>query len=211
MNSKKSPPQSPVRRRPKQERAKVMVEAALQSTQLLLAEIGYEATNTTRIAERAGMSIGSLYQYFSNRDEIIEELQRRHHHETSAILEEAFAEAETMPLEDAVRRLVRATVDLHQNEPELHRVLTEVVPVSVNAESRATMSEKIDAAQQRLFQRLANELPIRNITATALIIRETVEGSIHRAVLHGHPAYIEIVADEVVRMVISYLRSHQSA
>ncbi|WP_171021925.1 MULTISPECIES: TetR/AcrR family transcriptional regulator [Cohaesibacter] len=211
MNSKKTPSQSSVRRRPKQERAKVMVEAVLESTQLLLADVGYEATNTTRIAERAGMSIGSLYQYFSNRDEIIEELQRRHHHETSAIMEKAFAEAESLPLDDAIRRLVRATVDLHQNEPELHRVLTEVVPVSVNAESRAAMSEKIDAAQQRLFQRLASELPIRNITATALVIRETVEGSIHRAVLHGHSGYIDVVAEEVVRMVISYLRSHQTA
>lgn len=188
-----------------------MVEAVLESTQLLLAEVGYEATNTTRIAERAGMSIGSLYQYFSNRDEIIEELQRRHHQHTSVILEEAFAAAEQVPLDDAVRRLVRATVDLHQHEPELHRVLTEVVPISVNAESRAAMSEKIDAAQQKLFQRLASELSIKNIAATALVIRETVEGSIHRAVLHGHPTYIEDVAEEVSQMVIAYLRSHQAA
>ena len=207
MTGRMKNPTVKTRRQPKQERARIMVEAALEATQLLLAEIGYEATNTTRIAERAGMSIGSLYQYFSNRDEIIAELQRRHHEQTSIILEEAFLEAEDMQLEDAVRRLVRATVDLHRHEPELHRVLTEVVPLSVNAQSRLKMSAKIDAAQQKWFQSLARGLPIANIEATALVIRETVEGSIHRAVLHGHNSSVEDVAEEVFRMVIAYLRS----
>ena len=186
-----------------------MVEAALEATQLVLAEMGYEATNTTRIAKRAGMSVGSLYQYFPNRDALIAELQRRHHEHTSSILENAFAEVEDMGLERAVHRLVSATVELHRHEPELHRVLTEVVPQTVNQTSRAAMSAKIDAAQARWFESLAKQIAFEDPMAAALVLREVVEGSIHRAVLHEDPSKLDQIAAEVERIALAYLKSFE--
>ncbi|MEM8571684.1 MAG: TetR/AcrR family transcriptional regulator [Pseudomonadota bacterium] len=203
-------PKELIRRRPKQKRSQVLVEATLEATQLLLAEIGYEATNTTRIADRAGVSIGSLYQYFSNKDEIIAELQRRHHEETSAVLEVAFREAEDLEIEQAVYRLVQATVELHRHDPLLHRVLSEIVPPSVNAVSRAEMSAKINHAMLRWFQSVASRLPLPDFELSGLVIRQAVEGSIHQAVLHGDPAVVDRVADEVTAMVVAYIRRQGS-
>ena len=198
------------RRAPKQARSQIMVEAILEATQQLLASIGYENTNTTRIAERAGVSIGSLYQYFPNRDAVIAELQRRHHKETSAILTEAFAKAEDLPLEEAVRHLVQATIRLHQLEPELHRVLTEIVPASVNLESRAALYQVLATAQRRWFHTIARQVQPKDLDVSGLIIRELVEGATHAAVIHGDADKVAAVGDELTTMIVAYLRAQPS-
>ncbi|MBX2805161.1 MAG: TetR/AcrR family transcriptional regulator [Hyphomicrobiales bacterium] len=183
-----------------------MVETILEATQKLLGEIGFEAANTTRVAERAGISIGSLYQYFPDRDAIIAELRRRHHTHASATMVKAFADAEDMPLETAVRRLVWAVVDLHRHDPELHRILSEVVPPWVNFESRHTLQADIEAAQQRWLKAISMQISIADINIAGMIFRELVESTIHAAVLHGPSSRVDDTAEEVSRMIIAYLR-----
>ena len=58
------------RKLPQQERSRVTVEAILEATARILVEEGYDRANTNRIAERVGISIGSLYQYFLNKESL---------------------------------------------------------------------------------------------------------------------------------------------
>src|SRR5215475_5457688 len=66
------------RRKPRQDRARDTVEAILEAAAQVFERHGYRAGTTNWIAERAGVSIGSLYQYFPNKDAIVMELARRH-------------------------------------------------------------------------------------------------------------------------------------
>lgn len=66
-----------MRKRPQQQRAKNVVDSILQATQLCVAEYGLMQVTTPKIAERSGVSVGSVYQYFENKDQIILELLRR--------------------------------------------------------------------------------------------------------------------------------------
>lgn len=66
-----------MRKRPQQQRAKNVVDSILQATQLCVAEYGLMQVTTPKIAERSGVSVGSIYQYFENKDQIILELLRR--------------------------------------------------------------------------------------------------------------------------------------
>src|SRR5256885_17137254 len=73
------------RRRPRQERSRETVEAIVEAAAQVFERHGYAAGTTNRIAERAGVSIGSLYQYFPNKDAIVAELARRHIAEIGAV------------------------------------------------------------------------------------------------------------------------------
>lgn len=66
-----------MRKRPQQQRAKIVVDSILQATQLCVAEYGLMQVTTPKIAEKSGVSVGSIYQYFENKDQIILELLRR--------------------------------------------------------------------------------------------------------------------------------------
>ena len=66
-----------MRKKPQQQRAKVIVDTILEATQICIAEQGLSQITTPKISEKSGVSVGSIYQYFENKDQIILELLRR--------------------------------------------------------------------------------------------------------------------------------------
>jgi AcrR family transcriptional regulator len=74
------------RKLPKQDRSRVTVEAILEATTRILVEEGYDKANTNRIAERAGISIGSLYQYFPNKESLMTALMEQHSREMTELV-----------------------------------------------------------------------------------------------------------------------------
>lgn len=111
------------RRSPVQGRAQVTVEAILKAAAQILARQGPEAATTNAIAARAGVSIGSLYQYFADRDALIHELVRRHIAEMQAVLTGALAGIGQQPLPAAIEQLVVAILTAHKVAPRLHQAL----------------------------------------------------------------------------------------
>jgi AcrR family transcriptional regulator len=96
------------RRTPRQDRAKEMVEAIVQAGLLVLREEGPERLTTKRIAERAGVAVGSLYQYFADKDDVLEAVFQQQHEEfwDAAVL--AVPKLAALPLERAVALIVEA-------------------------------------------------------------------------------------------------------
>jgi Na+/melibiose symporter-like transporter/AcrR family transcriptional regulator len=113
------------RKQPQQARAQQTVHVILEATVQILDREGFEAATTTRIAEVAGVSIGSLYQYFSHRDAILNALQDREFCRTLSLMQRVLAEGN---LDEAPRKTVSAVLkglaDLYSQSPGLHRVLT---------------------------------------------------------------------------------------
>ncbi len=111
------------RRSPIQGRAQATVEAILKAAAQILERRGAEAATTNAIAERAGVSIGSLYQYFTDRDALIHELVRRHIAVMTTVLGDALAGIRDRPLPGVVAQLVAAIVAAHRVAPRLHQAL----------------------------------------------------------------------------------------
>ena len=107
------------RKRPRQRRSKATVEAILEATARVLVEEGIDRASTNRIAEIAGVSIGSLYQYFPSKDALVMALLERHCERMLGLLLRASVDLADAPLEDAVRTYVRAVIDAHALEPKL--------------------------------------------------------------------------------------------
>lgn len=97
-----------------------MLEAAAQ----VFDREGLKAT-TNRIAERAGVSIGSLYQYFPNKHALMRVLAERHVRDASLELDGVFKRLrdEQPPFDESMRVILDAVVDLHRDRPTLHRLM----------------------------------------------------------------------------------------
>ena len=201
-----------VRKRPTQSRSRAMVELILQTTQIVLREEGYEAVTTNRIAERAGISVGSVYQYFPDKAAIVVELQRRHHGQLTGIMAAAFAEAAALNLADATRCLVRAALDAHYLDPTLHKVLADVVPSVINRPTRQAAQKGIEAQLCIWLSRHVDDIRVSDIALAAFIIRNLVESVTHAAVIDPPEvgAKVDIIEDQLTRMILAYL-SGQSA
>ncbi|NOX82531.1 MAG: TetR/AcrR family transcriptional regulator [Alphaproteobacteria bacterium] len=122
-------PQSPAitaRKAPKQQRSKKMVEAILEAAARIL-EDGAAPFTTNHIAERAGVSIGSLYQYFPGAEAIMAALIEQHVADERAAAEEILSAAENSQT-DVMRALLVAFVDAHSSAPRLTARLHALAP-----------------------------------------------------------------------------------
>jgi AcrR family transcriptional regulator len=115
----------PVKRRrsPIQSRGQVTVDAIVEAAAQILAKKGPAAATTNAVAARAGVSIGTLYQYFADREALLREIGRRHVAEMQAVLAGALTGIDGLALPAAVDRLVSAIVAMHRVAPRLHQAL----------------------------------------------------------------------------------------
>lgn len=115
------------RKKPVQARSRAMVERVLDAATRVLGEHGYAQMSTNRVAEEAGVSIGSLYRYFRHKDELIAELQAR---ASAGIVEElttAMVDATTLPSFEGTRHVVATLVgSLRARGPLISAMINEV-------------------------------------------------------------------------------------
>src|SRR5580700_9198079 len=105
------------RREPRQRRARHTVEAVLDAVVKILKREGFEAVTTNRVAEVAGVSIGSVYQYFPDKRAIFVALHQRHLNEIDHMVETKLIEHAGSPLDVLVRAMVEAMVEAHAGDP----------------------------------------------------------------------------------------------
>lgn len=110
-----------------QKRSRLTVRALLDATARVLVKEGFAKASTNRIAEVAGVSVGSLYQYFPSKEALVATLIDRHNQQVMQAVRGELAAVVNSPLAQAVRKLV-AAVKAHRIDPRLHRVLTEQIP-----------------------------------------------------------------------------------
>src|SRR5262245_45140993 len=113
------------RKKPKQNRSQATVEAILTATARILVRDGFDRASTNRIAMEAGVSIGSLYQYFPSKEALVAALAERHCDEMKEIIMGAMQRIWSLPVAEAVREMVTVMVRTHAVDPKLHRILIE--------------------------------------------------------------------------------------
>jgi AcrR family transcriptional regulator len=199
------PPTTP-RKQPKQSRSKVTVEAILEATTHILVEEGYDKANTNRIAERAGISIGSLYQYFPNKESLMTALMEQHAQEMAELVGGKLDRLFDLPLEIAIPEIITAVVAAHNINPRLHQVLSEEIPRSERSPQMHKADERITALIRAYLERWRDRIQPHNIDLTVFILSRTVDSLCHAAVIE----YPNLVDDsqferEVSNLLLAYL------
>jgi AcrR family transcriptional regulator len=196
------------RRSPVQERSQLTVDSLVDAAIQIFEDYGYAAGTTARIAERCGISVGSLYQYFPNKDAILIAVALRHLSEGEAMLARLLRDPsdDTMPLEALLREWVEAMMTLHASHPRLHRMLFEQVALP------PVVWEAVKALERTAARHLAELLAARHDVAVtdpglaAHLIVELVEATTHRLVLHPPAQYTrQRCVDELVYLLTAYL------
>src|SRR5690349_7139420 len=111
-----------------QERSRATVDALVEATARILVREGFDKASTNRIAEVAGVSVGSLYQYFPGKEALVAAVIERHQQEIMQTVRGELANVLAQPVEKAIRRMVAAAVKAHRVDPKLHRALAEQIP-----------------------------------------------------------------------------------
>lgn len=194
------------RKEPRQARSRATVDAILTATAQVLVEEGYDKATTNTIARRAGVSIGSLYQYFPNKEALVTALCERHMHETMRLLMGEIDGLQDAPLPEAIRRLIKVLLRIHAVEPELHRVLIEQVPRLGGIGALAQLDRVIiDVIRSKLAQRQEKLRP-RDLELAVFILVHSVQAVTHAAVLERPDAlHDEALAAEVTDLILRYL------
>ena len=173
---------------------------------------GYAASTTDRIAERAGVSVGSIYQYFPNKDAVLVALAERHIDTGFRIVRELLAEAllEVPPIEALLRRFITAMIALHEHEPELHRLLFEEAPLPSSVRRRLRKRENEFAGEVRALLEAHPEVHMHDPKTTAYMLVHSVDALVHNFILHP-PDGIETnqLSEELVRMLLRHLSTDQ--
>lgn len=197
--------QQPVMRKsPRQARSRATVETILQAGARVLNDEGWAGFTTNRVADLAGVSIGSLYQYFPDKLSLVDAIRRRHLDDCLAVMRKSKAK-ELSPAQ-FVANLVRAMIAAHSIYPGLHRVLLDEAPSSDdyrNPNSEFEIEYLGYYAEAVAIYR--SRQPGRTDQTAALIISDAIDGVIHNAArrgMLGNP----IVQSELIRLVSLYLQ-----
>lgn len=193
------------RKVPRQRRAEATVAAILEAAGQLVAQRGLAGFNTNAVAERAGVSIGSLYQYFPNKDAIMAALIARQHRRQVESLLEVLAAPLQGDLEARVRVLVRAAMRHHHEDALLASAID-------HEEARLPVPDVADRIMDvagpqllALLEGLQAELPRLDPRAALLtlppLIRAVVDTWANQV-----PPNLERAQSEAVRAVLGYLR-----
>ncbi len=191
-----------MRKEPRQERARATVEAIVEAAARILDRQGWGRFTTNAVAEVAGVSIGSLYQYFPNKVALVETILRRHFDDVLSALR--FANEHTSRIE-RIEGLVSGMITAHSVHPSLHRVLLEDVP-------RGKISKSIHQNFEREYWRLYTKLIAASEASganprsvvRAQVLSAAIGGVIHDAARRGtlrSPAFEQ----ELVHLVDAYL------
>lgn len=194
-----------------QERSRATVDALIEATARILVKQGFDKASTNRIAEVAGVSVGSLYQYFPSKEALVAAVIERHQREIMYMVRNELAEVLAQPVDKAVRKLVAVAVKAHRVDPELHRVLAEQIPRVGKLEGLETFNRE----NYRLFRTyLAShraELSVEDLELASFVCVTSIEALTHNAVLHYSKMLsnetMEVLIDETARLVTGYLKA----
>jgi AcrR family transcriptional regulator len=185
-----------IRKRPRQRRSRDTVDVMLEAAAQMFSREGL-ATTTNRIAERAGVSIGTLYQYFPNKHAMLHELAVRHLLDGGEQLGRVFVELRETepPFEETMRAIVDVIVDLHSDRPTLHALMHRV------AARLPGQLAAVRAFEDYLVEEIGYHLRRcgrggDDATLTARTLVHVVDAQVHR-VPTRHP----ITADQVTALV----------
>jgi AcrR family transcriptional regulator len=198
------------RKQASQERSRVTVDALVEATARILVREGFDRASTNHIAATAGVSVGSLYQYFPSKEALVAAVIDRHQQELLQLVRDVLLEVAALPIGKAVRRLVAVAIEAHRIDPKLHRVLAEQIPRAGRLEHVEVFNREIYTLFNAYLGSHRDEIRVVDLGLAAFVCVTSIEALTHNAVLHHSrlfsDAAAETLIEEATRLVVGYLQ-----
>ena len=200
------------RRIPRQRRASDTVAAIIEAAAQVLEARGLPAFTTNAVAERAGVSIGTLYQYFADKNALLLALARQEMTVTLNDVARALQGEENPSVEGRVRAMVRAIVHAFRDRPRARNAVVQtILAQGIGIEVMGPVAAFIAEAGGEVGH---GKLPILSTLSReqVFVLSRAMMGTIRAAVLEEQPFLKDRrFEDEVVRLIVAYLRTIRDA
>jgi AcrR family transcriptional regulator len=195
------------RKQPKQVRSAHLVAAILDAAIQVLAKEGAQRFTSARVAEKAGVSVGSLYQYFPNKAAILFRLQSDEWRQTSKLLRDILEDVQRPPLE-RLRTLVHAFIRSECDEAVMRVALNDAAPLYRDAPEAQEARASGDRTVQVFMEKALPEASEATRASAGDLIATTL-GTVgkHFSQTPRTPVEIEAYADAMADMFCAYLRA----
>lgn len=196
------------RKAPSQERAKATVDAILQAATYILIKSGWTGFTTNSVAERAGVNIASLYQYFPNKEAIAAELQKRHIEKGRTASSDMIARLRSQSdLRTALQLLIDGAIAEHRLNPKLHKVFTDELPRSARR-LHGERDEQVIERLKHILEPYAIQVP--DLDIAVFLVRVATHAAIHEAASE-RPELLSspLFAQELITLIERYLVRHR--
>jgi AcrR family transcriptional regulator len=195
------------RRRPRQARAQATVDAIIQATARVLVEDGYDRASTNRIAQAAGVSIGSLYQYFPSKEALVAALVETHvDRMMEAVTRILDTDTEPSDLRASADTLVLALISAYRVDPKLHHVLCQEVPKIGDLRRIYEFEQTLADVIRRHLQSLRHQIRHQNIDRAVFLLINAVPSVIRAAIeSDAEGANDSALRSDLTDMILRYL------
>lgn len=196
-----------MRKSPTQARATQTVDAIVEAAIQILQSDGEERLTTNRIAERAGVSIGSLYQYFADKEAIVEAIAERERNKVVAAIVKSISDVDPADFENVVREVVRSLINAFARRRRARRI---ILLTMLRRWHNAPQKTGADEVAQFLVTAARARHPggTRSLTPTsAFVLTRALMGAIRSAVIENSPLLeTQEFEDELVRLCLVFGR-----
>ena len=195
------------RKSPVQARSAASVDAILKATVQVLLRVGKEKLTTTRVAVRAGVSVGTLYQYFPNKSALLRAALGLHAEEILAEVERVCLTQRGQPVEQMAEALAVAFLAVKMRDPKKSRALYAVSSDLDGAKIVASTAMRVNRAIVALLQSAPEELTT-DLQLMATVLQSTISGVKRQLLESDMPeTQFEVMQRELVLVVRGYVRA----
>jgi AcrR family transcriptional regulator len=195
------------RKTPVQARAAVTVEAICEATIQVLLSHGAERLTTSRVAERAGVSVGTLYQYFPNKQSLLFAVFEDHMNRVAVAVESVCEGAHHKPCADMIQELVEAYVNIKMDRADISVALYKVAPDVGGHAVVERLSRRLRKAIDAMLQTATDvELPPDKFAIDVMMA--AMSGAMRSALEAGaSPATFRKMREHLVLLGQSYIKA----
>ena len=195
-----------IRKKPQQQRAKLIVDHILQAAQICIVEQGLMQITTPKIAEKAGVSVGSLYQYFENKEEIIQELLRRKSENLGLALKQMVITQEQLSIQEIIPLSIQFGFDVIRAESGLFIEVLKHWHGYNNSEAAQILEKHFFEVGMYLFNRFYRHWDFETLKHKSFVIINSTLFTMMRYVSNNSFLISEQqLRDELSNMILAYL------
>jgi AcrR family transcriptional regulator len=201
-----NPKQFSPRKTPHQERARFTVDNILTGARTIILEKGYEAATTNHIAEVAGVSIGSLYQYFPSKEAIVAALVETAVFEAGESIRKFLIERMGLGLRDSIPEIIQHLMDIRRESGFLIRHLAREVPKFGKVSGQLTTEKYLYSSVRAFYTQHREEIKVKDLDVAMFVVEHLVVGGIDDYLDNAAPQVTEEeLVKEISDAVIKYL------
>lgn len=157
------------RRAPVQERSRQLVDDVLQAAAQVVAEVGFERASTNKIARRAGVSVGSIYQYFPDKDALMGALIDNRTQRLEKMITRRMMSMMGSPFPETAEAILRTFVEFVEAEPRLMRIMLEQLPHMREGQQFNLIEQRVQQVAKTYLMQYAEELQVEDVDAVSFV------------------------------------------